>query len=195
MPPSIRGYGARRRAVISAGASFSIGQKDASFACEWLFRNDGASGNWSGPSTRPNCSTYCTFWRCSWRWNDPNRNYWRRSVKDRHLISVDELRAAGALDVPPEWRKSLSARVRDLKSDQRRERRVACGRAPALAWSAAVGCLTMCSGDKMRPRWPSCKLDHRGWRVMAGVCPLRLMEPLVRNVTTTTDCHSRPHVA
>jgi hypothetical protein len=24
-----------------------------------------------------------------------------------HLISVDELRAAGALDVPPEWRKSL----------------------------------------------------------------------------------------
>jgi hypothetical protein len=25
------------------------------------------------------------------------------------LISVDELRAAGALDVPPEWRKSLSA--------------------------------------------------------------------------------------
>jgi hypothetical protein len=25
-----------------------------------------------------------------------------------HLISVDELRAAGALDVPPEWRKSLS---------------------------------------------------------------------------------------
>ena len=26
-----------------------------------------------------------------------------------HLITVDELRAAGALDVPPEWRKSLSA--------------------------------------------------------------------------------------
>ncbi|MBX3441440.1 MAG: hypothetical protein KF774_03470 [Planctomyces sp.] len=24
-----------------------------------------------------------------------------------HLISVDELRAAGALEVPPEWRKSL----------------------------------------------------------------------------------------
>lgn len=24
-----------------------------------------------------------------------------------HLISVDELRAAGALDVPPSWRKSL----------------------------------------------------------------------------------------
>lgn len=30
-------------------------------------------------------------------------------MRDRHLISVDELRAAGALDVPPEWRKSLSA--------------------------------------------------------------------------------------
>jgi hypothetical protein len=28
-------------------------------------------------------------------------------VKDRHLISADELRAAGALDVPPAWRKSL----------------------------------------------------------------------------------------
>ncbi len=26
-----------------------------------------------------------------------------------HLISVDELRAAGALDVPPSWRKSLGA--------------------------------------------------------------------------------------
>jgi hypothetical protein len=26
-----------------------------------------------------------------------------------HLISVDELRAAGALDVPPAWRKSLAA--------------------------------------------------------------------------------------
>ncbi len=28
-------------------------------------------------------------------------------MKDQHLISVDELRAAGALDVPPEWRNSL----------------------------------------------------------------------------------------
>jgi hypothetical protein len=28
-------------------------------------------------------------------------------VKDRHLITVDELRAAGALDVPAAWRKSL----------------------------------------------------------------------------------------
>lgn len=28
-------------------------------------------------------------------------------MADRHLISVDELRAAGALDVPPGWRKSL----------------------------------------------------------------------------------------
>lgn len=40
-------------------------------------------------------------------------------MKDRHLISVDELRAAGALDVPPAWRKSLSAGIpqRDLFSD------------------------------------------------------------------------------
>jgi hypothetical protein len=28
-------------------------------------------------------------------------------VEDRHLISVDELRAAGALEVPAAWRKSL----------------------------------------------------------------------------------------
>jgi hypothetical protein len=28
-------------------------------------------------------------------------------VKEPHLISVDELRAAGALDVPAAWRKSL----------------------------------------------------------------------------------------
>ena len=28
-------------------------------------------------------------------------------MEDPHLISVDELRAAGALDVPAEWRKSL----------------------------------------------------------------------------------------
>lgn len=28
-----------------------------------------------------------------------------------HLITVDDLRAAGALDVPPSWRKSLSAGV------------------------------------------------------------------------------------
>ncbi len=31
-------------------------------------------------------------------------------MKDPHLISVDELRAAGALDVPPEWRKSLGGK-------------------------------------------------------------------------------------
>ena len=37
-------------------------------------------------------------------------------MKDRHLISVDELRAAGALDVPPAWRKSLHVE-RDLFSD------------------------------------------------------------------------------
>jgi hypothetical protein len=36
-------------------------------------------------------------------------------VEDRHLISVDELRAAGALDVPPAWRKSLQVE-RDLFS-------------------------------------------------------------------------------
>ena len=34
-------------------------------------------------------------------------------MKDQHLISVDELRAAGALDVPAAWRKSLGAE-RDL---------------------------------------------------------------------------------
>lgn len=32
----------------------------------------------------------------------------------RHLISVDELRAAGALDVPAAWRKSLGAAEREL---------------------------------------------------------------------------------
>ncbi|MBA3482604.1 MAG: hypothetical protein H0T51_12385 [Pirellulales bacterium] len=36
---------------------------------------------------------------------------------DQHLISVDELRAAGALDVPAAWRKSLGAEERDLFSD------------------------------------------------------------------------------
>lgn len=30
-------------------------------------------------------------------------------MKDPHTFSVDELRAAGALDVPPGWRKSLGA--------------------------------------------------------------------------------------
>jgi hypothetical protein len=35
---------------------------------------------------------------------------------DRHLITVDELRAAGALDVPAAWRKSLFVE-RDLFSD------------------------------------------------------------------------------
>ena len=37
-------------------------------------------------------------------------------MKDRHLITVDELRAAGALDVPAAWRKSLFVE-RDLFSD------------------------------------------------------------------------------
>jgi hypothetical protein len=36
-------------------------------------------------------------------------------VKDQHLITVDELRAAGALDVPAGWRKSL-ARGGDTQS-------------------------------------------------------------------------------
>jgi hypothetical protein len=36
-------------------------------------------------------------------------------VKDHHLISVDELRAAGALDVPAAWRNSLFVE-RDLFS-------------------------------------------------------------------------------
>ena len=36
-------------------------------------------------------------------------------MEDQHLISVDELRAAGALDVPPAWRKSLGVE-RDLFS-------------------------------------------------------------------------------
>ncbi len=36
-------------------------------------------------------------------------------MEDPHLISVDELRAAGALDVPAGWRKSLHVE-RDLFS-------------------------------------------------------------------------------
>ena len=36
-------------------------------------------------------------------------------MEDQHLISVDELRAAGALDVPAAWRKSLGVE-RDLFS-------------------------------------------------------------------------------
>jgi hypothetical protein len=37
------------------------------------------------------------------------------------LITRDELLAAGALYVPPEWRKSLSARMKDKKKDQQRD--------------------------------------------------------------------------
>jgi hypothetical protein len=37
--------------------------------------------------------------------------------KGPHLITVDELGAAGALDVPPAWRKSLSARVARVERD------------------------------------------------------------------------------
>jgi hypothetical protein len=36
-------------------------------------------------------------------------------VEDQHLITVDELRTAGALDVPDGWRKSLRVE-RDLFS-------------------------------------------------------------------------------
>ena len=36
-------------------------------------------------------------------------------MEDQHLITVDELRAAGALDVPAGWRKSLHVE-RDLFS-------------------------------------------------------------------------------
>jgi hypothetical protein len=35
-------------------------------------------------------------------------------VEDQHLITVDELRAAGALDVPAAWRKSLGEERRHL---------------------------------------------------------------------------------
>jgi hypothetical protein len=35
-------------------------------------------------------------------------------VTDPHLITVDELRAAGALDVPPTWRKSLGGETEFL---------------------------------------------------------------------------------
>jgi hypothetical protein len=37
-------------------------------------------------------------------------------VEDQHLITVDELRAAGALEVPAAWRKSLGVE-RDLFSN------------------------------------------------------------------------------
>lgn len=43
-------------------------------------------------------------------------------MTDPHLISVDELRAAGALDVPPAWRKSLTTerpqRTKSLFDDE-----------------------------------------------------------------------------
>ncbi len=35
-------------------------------------------------------------------------------MKASHLITVDELRAAGALDVPPAWRKRLGREPRTL---------------------------------------------------------------------------------
>ncbi|MEX2288695.1 MAG: hypothetical protein WD648_16490 [Planctomycetaceae bacterium] len=61
-------------------------------------------------------------------YSDPN--YWLEEVNrviaevraeyaaaggpSKHLITVDELRAAGALDVPAEWRKSLGKESRHL---------------------------------------------------------------------------------
>ncbi len=45
-------------------------------------------------------------------------------MKKKHLITVDELRAMGALYVPPGWQKSLSARFQqpdlfaNLKDDE-----------------------------------------------------------------------------
>src|SRR5262249_32020757 len=79
-----------------------------------------------------------------WSWNPTRQSSWRISVKDKHyasmdeliaeiagmsieeianepwegphLISVDELRAAGALDVPASWRKSLGSDEGDLFS-------------------------------------------------------------------------------
>lgn len=39
-------------------------------------------------------------------------------MKDRHLISFDELRAAGALDVPAAWRKSLGGGAEGTKVER-----------------------------------------------------------------------------
>ena len=74
------------------------------------------------------------FWHCSLRWSRHKRNSWRRSVGDQRLITVDELRAAGALDVPAAWRKSLQVEREtapslfadeDAESEQERQSRVA----------------------------------------------------------------------
>jgi hypothetical protein len=55
-------------------------------------------------------------------------------VVDQHLISADELRAAGALDVPAAWRKSLQVERdpapslfpdEDTDSEERDENRAA----------------------------------------------------------------------
>src|SRR5207247_710648 len=43
------------------------------------------------PSIRRSCSTWCACWRCSWSWSRPNRNFWRRFVKDRRLNSNGEV--------------------------------------------------------------------------------------------------------
>ena len=55
---------------------------------------------------------------------DPYLNYVLEAIASAefdaerpHLITVDELRAAGALDVPAAWRKSPGREERDLFSD------------------------------------------------------------------------------
>jgi len=45
------------------------------------------------------------------------RDFAAEGGTSKHLITVDELRAAGALDVPPSWRKSLGGKDRDLFAD------------------------------------------------------------------------------
>ena len=55
---------------------------------------------------------------------------------DPRLISVDELRAAGALDVPAKWRKSLAietTRERDLFSDLIDEEQQPCEDQPQVS--------------------------------------------------------------
>ncbi len=44
-----------------------------------------------------------------------------KGLSGPQLISVDELRAAGALDCPPEWRKSLSAGCKPAPADDEDE--------------------------------------------------------------------------
>lgn len=60
-------------------------------------------------------------------WLREFREEWdKRSEEERHpgLFNADELRAAGAFDVPPEWRKSLSA---GTERTERKERNLFTG--------------------------------------------------------------------